>query len=56
VRSYPAIQRFYQRKKAKTKGVVAMKAVAHKLARACYDVLRDQVPFEMDKAFVSQDS
>lgn len=56
VRYYPDIQRFYQRKKAQTKGVVAIKAVAHKLARACYYVLRDQVPFEMDKAFVSGDS
>lgn len=54
VRYYPEIQRFYQRKKAKTHGVVAIKAVAHKLARACYYVLRDQVPFEIDKAFVSQ--
>ena len=51
VRYYPAIQRFYQRKKAKTHGVVAIKAVAHKLARACYYVLRDQVPFDLDKAF-----
>jgi transposase len=54
VRYYPSIQRFYQRKKAKTHGVVAIKAVAHKLARACYYVLRDQVPFELDKAFASQ--
>jgi transposase len=54
VRYYPAIQRFYQRKKAKTHGVVAIKAVAHKLARACYYVLRDQVPFDIDKAFVLQ--
>ena len=51
VRYYPAIQGFYQRKKAKTHGVVAIKAVAHKLARACYYVLRAQVPFELDKAF-----
>jgi transposase len=35
VRYYPDIQRLYQRKKAKTQGVVAIKAVAHKLARAC---------------------
>ena len=51
VRYYPDIQRFYQRKKAKTHGVVAIKAVAHKLARACYYVLRDRVPFEIEKAF-----
>jgi len=53
VRYDPDIQRFYQRKKAKTHGVLAIKAVAHKLARACYYVLRDQVPFEMDKAFAA---
>ncbi len=53
MRYYPNIQRFYQRKKAKTQGVVAIKAVAHKLARACYYVLRDHVPFEIDKAFAS---
>jgi len=35
-------------------GVVAIKAVAHKLARACYYVLRDQVPFDIKKAFVPQ--
>jgi hypothetical protein len=37
----PQIQRYYQRKRTKTKGVVAIKAVAHKLARACYHRLRD---------------
>ncbi len=52
VRYYPAIQGFYQRKNAKTHGVIAIKAVAHKLARACYYVLRDQVLFELDKVFV----
>ncbi|MEE8291097.1 MAG: IS110 family transposase [Candidatus Tectomicrobia bacterium] len=51
VRYHPKIQRFYQRKKAKTHGVVALKAVAHKLARACYYILRDQVPFNVEKAF-----
>lgn len=54
VRYDPAIQRFYQHKKAKTHGVVAIKAVAHKLARACYYVLRDQVPFAIDKALASR--
>jgi len=33
------IRRFYQRKCAKTMRVVAIKAVAHKLARACYHIL-----------------
>lgn len=51
VRFDPSIRRFYQRKKSKTHGVVAIKAVAHKLARACYYILRDQVPFDVTKAF-----
>jgi transposase len=51
VRYNAQIKRFYQRKRAKTNSVVAIKAVAHKLARACYYMLRDQVPFEVDKAF-----
>ncbi len=51
VRFDPIIRRFYQRKKAKTNGIVAIKAVAHKLARACYTIMRDQVPFDVGKAF-----
>jgi transposase len=51
VRYNPKVKRFYQRKRARTNGMVAIKAVAHKLARACYYVLRDQVPFEVEKAF-----
>ncbi len=42
---------FYHRKKAKTKSVVARKAVAHKLARACFYVMRDQVPFAPERCF-----
>ena len=44
-------RRYYQRKKAKTKGVVATKAVAHKLARASFHVMRDRVPFESGRCF-----
>ncbi|MCP3882739.1 MAG: IS110 family transposase [Sulfitobacter sp.] len=51
VRYCPQIKRYYQRKRAKTNGIVAIKTVAHKLARACYYILRDQVPFEVEKAF-----
>lgn len=51
VRSKAQINRFSQRKQAKTNGIVASKAVAHKLARAGYDILRDQVPCEVNKAF-----
>jgi len=51
IRFSATINGFYQRKKAKTKGVVALKAVAHKLCRACYYIMRDQVPFNITKAF-----
>jgi transposase len=51
VRYNPQIKRYYQRKRAKTKGVVAIKAVAHKLARACYHMLRDGSAFDVDRAF-----
>jgi transposase len=51
IRYAPPIQRFYQRKKARTNGVVAIKAVAHKLARASYYILRDQVGFDVSRAF-----
>ena len=45
------IRRFYQRKKAQTNGIIALKAVAHKLARACYHVIKDQTVFDEAKAF-----
>lgn len=44
-------RRYFQRKKAKTNGIIAIKAVAHKLARACYHVLKNQTPFEEARAF-----
>jgi transposase len=53
LRFHPSAQRFYQRKLAKTNNntILARKAVAHKLARACYYVMRDLVPFDALKAF-----
>lgn len=51
IRYEPQIAQFYQRKRAKTKVVVALKAVAHKLARACYYLMRDTVPFDVSRAF-----
>ncbi len=45
------IKRFYQRKCARTMRVVALKAVAHKLARACYHVMSDGVDFDVERAF-----
>ena len=51
IRFNSKIKSFDQRKKAKTKGVVALKAVAHKLCRACYYIMRDRVAFNITKAF-----
>ncbi|WP_454064990.1 IS110 family transposase [Candidatus Nitrospira salsa] len=51
IRYAPPIRQFYDRKRAKTKVVIALKAVAHKLARACYYVMRDAVPFDITRAF-----
>ena len=51
VRFCPEAKRFYERKKARTNGIVAIKAVAHKLARACYYMLREQKPFELQRCF-----
>ena len=51
IRYNDTIKRYYQKKLAKTKVVIARKTVAHKLARACFYVLRDQVEFDVNKAF-----
>jgi transposase len=51
VRYSPRIKRFYERKAAKTNKIVAAKAVAHKLARAAYHVMRERVPFDEARAF-----
>jgi len=53
MRFQPAAQRFYQRKLAKSRNntVLARKAVAHKLARACYYIMRDLVSYDVTKAF-----
>lgn len=48
----PQAQKYYQRKAAKTKNVIAIKALSNKLARASYYVMRDKVPFEVDKLFM----
>ena len=51
IRYNDLIKGFYQRKKAKRKFVVAIKAVANKLSKACYYILKDQVPFDVEKSF-----
>lgn len=44
-------KRFYERKKAKTNNVVAIKALAHKLARACFHILKEHQPFDVRRCF-----
>ena len=46
-----AAKRFYERKKAKTSTVIAIKALAHKLARACYYMLKEQTLFDEKRCF-----
>jgi len=49
--NYEYVKRYYQKKTAKTNNVVAIKAIAHKLARACYYIIRDQKEFNPAKVF-----
>jgi transposase len=52
VRYCPEAKRFYERKKRKTNAIIAFKALAHKLARACYHMLREEKPFDVKRCFV----
>ena len=47
----PEAKRFYERKKARTNSIVATKALAHKLARACYHMLKEKQPFDVKRCF-----
>jgi transposase len=51
VRFDATIKRWYQKKCASHLSVIAIKAVAHKLARACYHVIKHGQPFDVAKAF-----
>lgn len=51
LRYCPEAKRFYDRKKAKTNNVVAIKALAHKLARACFHMLKEKKPFDVTRCF-----
>lgn len=44
-------KRFFEKKKAKTNSVVATKALAHKLARASYHILKEKQPFDAKRCF-----
>jgi transposase len=51
LRCCPQAKSFYERKKRKANRVLAIKALAHKLARACYHMLREQKPFDVGRCF-----
>ncbi len=47
----PEAKRFFEKKRVKTNNAVATKALAHKLARACYHMLKDKQPFDVRRCF-----
>lgn len=47
----PPIKRYYQRKQSKSHILAAKKAVANKLARACYHMLKRSEAFDVTRAF-----
>jgi transposase len=47
----PRAQAWFARKQARTSRVVAVKALACKLSKAAYYILRDKVEFDEDKMF-----
>lgn len=51
IRYYPTIRKFYQKKMAKTNKIVGKKAVAHKLARAAYHIMKKGEVFDLKRAF-----
>ncbi len=51
LRYCPEAKRFYERKKSRTNNVVAVKALAHKLARASYHLLKERQPFDVTRCF-----
>lgn len=44
-------KKFYHRKESKTNKIIAKKALANKIARACFYILRDKVKFDDKKLF-----
>jgi len=51
IRHYPLFQRFYNQKLSRTNIFVARKAVANKLARASFYIMRDQVAYDENIMF-----
>jgi transposase len=51
IRHYPKVQQFYNRKVSSTNKTVGRKALANKLARASFYIMRDQVAYDESKMF-----
>lgn len=51
VRFEPLAQRFYERKKAKSNGIIAIRAVARKLARGTWMMLKHPTPYQAELMF-----
>jgi transposase len=51
IRYCPEAKSFYQRKAAKTNAIVAIKALASKLSKACYYIIRNQTEFDLSRIF-----
>lgn len=51
VRFQPGARRWYDKKRSKTCALLAIRALAHKLARAAYFMMREQVPYEPKRLF-----
>jgi transposase len=51
IRYQPKARRFYDRKASRTNNTVARKALANKMARASYYIMRDQVAYDESKMF-----
>jgi transposase len=51
IRWSPEMRRWYDRKRSKRHRMIAIKAVAHKIARACYHLLHDGTHFDVKRAF-----
>jgi len=51
MRNNPKAQKFFQRKMSKSNRALATKALANKLTKATYYMMRDGVPFDEDKLF-----
>jgi hypothetical protein len=49
--AYEQARKYVHRKRSKTNGIIAIRALAHKLARASYHVIRDQVDFDPVRVF-----